>query len=938
MWKKMRKPVVILLTVNMLTALVAFSNNPVQAEETGGMTPYTEEGGYDYEFSLSGPKQNVSFLDDAFDAYKFNNATSPEAAKAVTGPKTPSEIDPSTGTNKMPYFTAQYFGSNTRGYLKPTHVLSGGFSALTYKSSVFEEFEAEYEMFGTYSIFGIAFGGEAGVFPISKNNDSGDDKGVVVYMENDGKLSIGGTIDKDTVGTTDGITVVGEQGNLKGTTNLRTSSLTEGESIAVVAYPDDTTPTHTICMRVKDRLLTVWEKAHPDKTVSVELTDQYTGGAVSLIANQTNHGAFKSFRIKSLSGAYDDYAVYQSLDAGAYEGLSDKFISYQFDTNTGKAVVENGVVPSTYWNVNGENQTGDFKVPGWLIPNHRQSAKKLTTLTLKDKIVRNFEAGYTFMPNYTGYGIMVAPEGQLVDDIYGLGLQMYISSDGMILLKGAYDKESVQRVGEGWDGTKLRGFVAPQAWNADNNKTAYTVHVSVNNGEIKIWLDQYEGSYFSAKLTAGYSGGALSVFSTGCDQGGFQNFFVKEYLPDPEVEKAVITVRKENTGDYTAVTIYADGAADSKYMAEITYDSAKYTYVGTRLEASAVPHRYPAVIEEDGGLKLSLITNRIGKQAVLIFKNDTLVPETTAFEFGGSLQGIGGVSMEIEKWNALYGDVTGDNTVDVRDLVRLKKYAQDNTVHIEEINSNLDDSGVYTSDRNLTLMRKAVLGIGNTEIGSLTGKTGLFLGDSIAYGAGDPYRLSWAGRIARRGMLYENVAVSGWALTNTDTSKRGQIVTQLDQAKKDAYDLVVLEGGVNDVLIAQNTSNGIDIEWGSIVEDPDAGSYDDSTIAGAMQELIVKTQEKFGSAVIVYVINSYFGASDENMTTYIQLVKEVCAVHGISYIDLNDTVSYPTMEALSKNNENLKEYLPDNLHPNAAGYEIISEVMGDYLERLLKND
>ena len=30
--------------------------------------------------------------------------------------------------------------------------------------------------------------------------------------------------------------------------------------------------------------------------------------------------------------------------------------------------------------------------------------------------------------------------------------------------------------------------------------------------------------------------------------------------------------------------------------------------------------------------------------------------------------------------------------------------------------------------------------------------------------------LAWAGRIAQKGMTYENVAVSGWAVTNTETS------------------------------------------------------------------------------------------------------------------------------------------------------------------------
>lgn len=226
------------------------------------------------------------------------------------------------------------------------------------------------------------------------------------------------------------------------------------------------------------------------------------------------------------------------------------------------------------------------------------------------------------------------------------------------------------------------------------------------------------------------------------------------------------------------------------------------------------------------------------------------------------------------------------------------------------------------------------------DVKFLNNKTALFVGDSIQAGnniSGEGAQpVGWAQRLAQRyGMVSENVAQKGWALTNKQTSVRSQIVTQLNNAKQSTYDFVILEGGVNDVRIDQDTQNpDIKIDWGTINENPNA-TFSDNNIAGAMQDLIVKTQAKFPNAKIVYIINHYYGATTKNMQNYVAMVKAACRVHNISYVDLSDTEAYPSLEPLTKQSA---DYIPDNLHPNAAGYDLSTPVIATQLRKTLTGE
>lgn len=919
---------------------------------------------WDYEAQIK-PYSPVNVFDNDFEVYQFGRPTDAEHARSIVGPKKLSDIDVNAEyeNTSYSYFTANWFGQTGNGGLKPTYIQegngAGGYTVMTYNRETMTNFKAEFEVYGGYGTpVGMVFGStEKTVFPITCNGNSADDTGVAIYMENDGGIFVYGAIDSTTIeiagaAEADPVSVNGSvagadyRNYVSSTTALKLTEMTDGAKMDITnSEVSDDTATLTVCVEVQDGVLTVYEKNHSANKVSIGLTDMYEGGYVSFFGTHAQHYSFKSFRIKKNADPVKEPETYMFDNSMKYpDDYNAAFKSYKFSSDG--AVTEG--TAGELWTT--EQVPGDLEIEGYyrnwrLKPKHKNDGS-MTLLTLKDQQVRNFEASVQYLIHWTEYGFIIAPEGKQATSQNGIKVD--VDSEGRIRVNGAIDAPTAVWNGNGngivdvrnshsvW-GPSLKEngyeYKAPST-DATNNKTEYTLRVKVQDGVLTAWIKEFENAgKLTVNLTANYAGGSISLYSTGCNQGGFHSFSFLE-LADTPAEPATVTAQWEQLANGVAVTLSADQAY-SKLSGTIGFDNSKYTYAGERLYPGTMTENEEGRVTAEGNtLTFTVTGNEPGKFATYLFestgsdKNDfgrfTLTPE---------ISGVAAAKFYMAEAETVRGDVTGDNCVDVRDLVRLKLYAEDSaSVTIDQANSDLLGGGNYTDDENFTQLRKSLLGIGTVQFGTLNGKTGLFLGDSIAYGANDGVPgTSWGGRLEDYyGMDNEVVAVSGSTLASTwqgNTSESGDrrvvIVDQLDNAQKDTYDYVILHGGVNDVWAGYG-------KLGELTSAENTTGFDTGTWYGALEDLICKTRDKYPTAKIGYIINFDINVDKQgSMEDLVTAVKKVCEKYGVPYLDLYSH-SKTALQDFAANNA----YVGDGVHPNAAGYDILTPIIADWMKTL----
>lgn len=205
----------------------------------------------------------------------------------------------------------------------------------------------------------------------------------------------------------------------------------------------------------------------------------------------------------------------------------------------------------------------------------------------------------------------------------------------------------------------------------------------------------------------------------------------------------------------------------------------------------------------------------------------------------------------------------------------------------------------------------------------LYGKTALYVGDSISYGAGEDTHRGWAGRIgAKYAMKTDNNSVSG---TSLSVSRPGRIITQLKQAKNNTYDYVILHGGVNDAWDS--------VKVGKMSGSFDLASFDTGTFAGGLEELFYHAVQYFPLSRIGYIFNFRITLDSGNladMSAYFDVAKQICQKWGIPYLDLynDDNINTNVLKNTTT------EYLLDLVHPNAAGYNLLTPYIAAWMETL----
>lgn len=956
------------VTAIALTAVMAFTAFQIGGIPTeAGNLSGEDLGDWDYGFEANLLTNGVDYLDDYFDVYQFEKPDTAEKAIAKVGPVKPSDHNPDSWNDSEAYFTTNRYGTSARGGLKPTSVLNvsnittntSGYTTLTYKKDTMKEFEAEFEIFpgDTDTITGFTFGaGKPGVFPITLDGNFNNDTGVGIYLTSNGVLYVYGAIDSSKENVQTGLTFSSQWENetLSYPLGQAYSNSVKGARFIDAWYfsGEASTPaevsasakTYKIHIEVADGKLTIRETGDYTKGnyITIPLTENYHGGYVSLYANGYQNGAFDSFKIKKNSDA--DIVWDYNFTNDAWNAPDQSFSSYAIDTAAGTAV-EGTLTDQWFW------KPGEGTVPGqawqfywdccnFMRPRHlsvkvNEIPTKYTLATLNGESVQNVEAMVEYVISNTGYGMMLAPKGQVADFFNG-GISLYVNGNGGIEISGAIDGSDVTWSGTGepvitGNGNKVTGpaqdgYKQPTYGSDDmsaeerakQNQTSYILQVKVADGRVTASVNGFEGE-LSVKLASNYVGGAFSLFSTGCDQGGFIGCNVKK-LEDTKPVDVNATAIWGLSDNYVAVALSSDVDA-GKLEGTITFDKTKYEYIAELLtEENLRQNMNKTVSVEEETLKFSVTGNKAGKLVTYLFRQIT--PDALDVnDFGLT------VNSAVSTVVLVRGDANDNKKVEVKDLIRYMKgteVAQNNMIEINDASA----------------MRKTLVGIGTADY-VLAGKKALFLGDSIGYGAMDVKpQFGWGGRMeALYGMDSTVAAHSGWMLADhkaAQTNGQYPIVNQFGEVEEvSSYEYVILQGGVNDVW---HSTDSCPISIGEVQADK-WNDFNTDTVCGALENLIATAKEKAPNAKIAYIINfkcnevkgaegvpaSFHGIG--SMKNYVEAAKSVCKKWNIPCLNLYENETFNT-------EFNLINHTTDGVHPNSTGYDILARYIGPWMEEL----
>ncbi len=212
----------------------------------------------------------------------------------------------------------------------------------------------------------------------------------------------------------------------------------------------------------------------------------------------------------------------------------------------------------------------------------------------------------------------------------------------------------------------------------------------------------------------------------------------------------------------------------------------------------------------------------------------------------------------------------------------------------------------------------------------LKGKKMLFMGDSISFGSGDavsPFRTgrAWAGRIADlTGAITTNASVSG-AKVSFQRGDDNWVYSQYEPHANTKFDIIVMHGGVNDARHNRPV--------GTLSEGTDEATLEknQTSYAGGLEWIFYNVSKTNTDAKLFFIANhrldGHATGKAKDMSEYFNIAKAACEKWGIIFIDL-----YNNKELNDKLETTTTKYLPDTLHLNAAGYDIITPYIISALE------
>lgn len=231
----------------------------------------------------------------------------------------------------------------------------------------------------------------------------------------------------------------------------------------------------------------------------------------------------------------------------------------------------------------------------------------------------------------------------------------------------------------------------------------------------------------------------------------------------------------------------------------------------------------------------------------------------------------------------------------------------------------------------------------------LSGKTAVFLGDSICAGtttleSAPEYGYGWGGLIGEANkMRWKNFGRNGGTIAPISSVDEARWVpTQVDLAlaQYPDADYVIFEGGCNDADTLGESNLGTFSVSGY-------APTDTSTFTGAFEVLVLKILNSFPNAKIGYIVAQKMGFSDDYSSAnnryrkFFDRAVEICQKWGIPVIDLwNETplnpklaIHYDSSLTADQANENGKCYT-DGQHLTLTGYKKLQNPIEEFMRKL----
>lgn len=373
-----------------------------------------------------------------------------------------------------------------------------------------------------------------------------------------------------------------------------------------------------------------------------------------------------------------------------------------------------------------------------------------------------------------------------------------------------------------------------------------------------------------------------------------------------------------------------------------------------KLKNIALPYTVFSVGEDAFGVSCSTIKN-INDH----YSKKTVSKQTYSYDKNFTVKGYEGTFAEKYAQNhnlsfesisdILFCDADSNGTVDYNDIILLKKYTDGKQKLSESQIRNCDvDGDTLVTPSDISLILKYVMNeIPQSELpvakniesrtDFLYGKTMYCDGDSVAKGTGtnilgsDFY--SYCNYITDTyNMTSVNKSVGGTTIAKqkNKNSPGNKSILERVREMKGSYDIVLLEGGFNDLFQK--------IKIGEVTDINDkSGNYNESTTAGALESICYFLNENYADSVKLFVL-CHTRNENPNQYLYWNTITDVLKKWNIAYVDISSETDFCdindeiTTQYFMYNKEKKKG---DGIHPLAyAAKKIYGPVIADKLNEL----